>query len=119
MSTARPGERRRQVSTSGGTAPEWGEGSKELFDLSLDRHMMAASISGGHGGVDVGVPNELFQMPNLIAEGRVLMPTANNDVVTRDGRRLLAAVSAPHPNAPPLNIVVNWPAALNRGGRSQ
>ena len=47
------------------------------------------------------------------------MPTANNYLVTRDGRRFLAAVSVPDPNASPLHIVVNWPAALNRGGRSQ
>jgi hypothetical protein len=80
---------------------------------------MAASITGVHGGVDIGVRNGLFQMPNLIAEGRVLMPTSNNYVVTRDGRRFLAAVSAPDPNAPPLSIVVNWPSALNRSGRSQ
>ena len=46
------------------------------------------------------------------------MPTSNNYVATRDGQRFLAAVSARDPNAPPLNIVVNWPAALNRGGRS-
>jgi serine/threonine protein kinase len=118
IATFPSGETRRQVSRAGGTAPEWGDGSKELFYLSLDRHVMAASISA-HGGVDIGAPNGLFRMPNLIAEGQVLMPTATNYVVTRDGRRFLAAVSAPDPNASPLNIVVNWPAALNRSGRNQ
>src|SRR4029077_17971383 len=113
IATFPSGETRRQVSTAGGTAPERGDGSKELFYLSLDRHLMAASING-HGGVEIGAPNELFQMPNLTAEGQVLMPTSINYVVTRDGRRFLAAVSASDPNARPLNIVVNWPAALNR-----
>jgi Tol biopolymer transport system component len=109
-------ETRRQVSTGGGTVPEWGEGGKELFYLSLDRHVMAVSMSG-YSGADVGATNQLFQMPILIAEGRVIMPTSNNYVATRDGRRFLAAVSAPDPNASPLNIIVNWSAALNRGGR--
>jgi len=109
-------ETRRQLSTGGGTVPEWSEGGKELFYLSLDRHVMAVSMSG-YSGADVGATNQLFQMPNLIAEGRVIMPTSNNYVATRDGRRFLAAVSAPDPNASPLNIIVNWPAALNRGGR--
>jgi Tol biopolymer transport system component len=115
IATFPSGEPRRQVSTAGGTAPDWGEGSKELFYLSPDRHVMAASMSERG---EIGAPTALFQMPNMIAEGGLLMPTANNYVVTRDGRRFLAAVSAPNSNASPVNIVVNWPAALNRGGRS-
>ena len=116
IATFPSGEPRRQLSTAGGTAPAWGEGSNELFYLSPDRHVMAASMSE-HG--EIGAPKALFQMPHMVTEGRLLMPTANNYVVTRDGRRFLAAVSAPNSNASPLNIVVNWPAALNRGGRSQ
>ena len=34
VATFPSGETRRQVSTAGGTAPEWGEGGKELFYLS-------------------------------------------------------------------------------------
>jgi serine/threonine protein kinase/Tol biopolymer transport system component len=109
IATLPSGEMRRQVSTAGGTAPEWGEGSKELLYLSPQRRVMVASI-GGHDGVDIGAPSGLFQMPNLIVEGRLLTPTSNNYVVTRDGRRLLAAVSTPDPNASPINILVNWPA---------
>ena len=112
-------ETRRRVSTAGGTAPEWGEGGKELFYLSSDRHLMAASIDDGPGGASIGAPKALFRMPNLIAEGRLLMPTSNNYVATGDGRGFLAAVAAPDPNAPPLSIVVNWPAVLDRGGRSR
>jgi Tol biopolymer transport system component len=110
-------ETRRQVSTAGGTAPEWSEGSQELFYLSLDRNVMAATISG-QNGVQID-QHALFRMPNLIAEGRVLMPTSNNYLATRAGQRFLAAVSAPDANAPPISVVVNWPTALNRDGRSQ
>jgi hypothetical protein len=31
-----------------------------------------------------------------------------------NGQRFLVAVRAPDPNAPPINIVVNWRALLNR-----
>jgi len=108
------GETRRQVSTAGGTAPQWSKGGTELFYLSPDRHMMAVSIAAGHDGMDVGVPRALFQMPNLVAEGRVLMPTANNYVAAPNGERFLGAVSAHDPNLPPISIMVNWPAVVNR-----
>jgi eukaryotic-like serine/threonine-protein kinase len=110
------GEIRRKVSAAGGTMPQWGEGGKELFYLSLDRQLMAASVAARQGDVAVGAPGALFQMPNLIAEGRLLMPTSNNYVATPNGQRFLAAVSVQDPNAPPISVVVNWPALLNRGG---
>jgi serine/threonine protein kinase/Tol biopolymer transport system component len=115
IATFPSGDMRRQVSTTGGTAPQWGKGGKELFYLSPGRNLLAASIAGGHGGVDLGAPRALFQMPNLVAEGRVLTPTSNNYLATPDGERFLAAVSARDPNLPPISIVVNWSALLNRG----
>lgn len=108
------GEARRQVSATGGTAPQWGNGSNELFYLSPGQQLMVASIAGGRGGVDLGPSRMLFQMPNLVAEGRVLMPTSNNYIAARDGERFLAAVSPRDPNLPPIAIVVNWPAVVNR-----
>jgi serine/threonine protein kinase/Tol biopolymer transport system component len=106
------GEVRRHVSTAGGTMPQWGEG--ELFYLSLDRQLMAVPFATGQSGVNVGTPKALFQMPNLIEEGRLLMPTSNNYVATPDGQRFLAAVSARDPNAAPFSVVVNWLAVSNR-----
>jgi hypothetical protein len=80
---------------------------------------MAATITGGHGGVDIGAAHALFQMPALVSEGRVLMPTSNNYLAVPNGQRFLAAVSASDPHPPPLSIVVNWPAALIRDGQGQ
>jgi eukaryotic-like serine/threonine-protein kinase len=109
------GDGRRRVSVAGGTAPQWGEGGRELFYLTLDRKLMAVPIvPGAPNGGDIGTPTALFQVPNLIREGRLLMPTSNNYVAAPDGRRFLAAVSARDANVPPITIVVNWPAMLNR-----
>jgi Tol biopolymer transport system component len=114
------GESRRQVSTGGGgTVPQWNEGGTEVFYLSRDSRLMAATIKGGHGGVDVGAPHALFQLPALIAEGRVLMPTSNNYVAAFNGQRFLLAVSASDPHPAPLNIMVNWPAVIGRDGQGQ
>lgn len=115
IATFPSGEARRQVSTAGGTAPQWGKGGRELFYLSPGRELMIASMAGGPGGVAVADPRALFQMPNLVTEGQVLMPTSNNYLVAPDGERFLAAVSARDPNLPPISIVVNWPALVNRG----
>jgi serine/threonine protein kinase/Tol biopolymer transport system component len=106
------GEIRRPVSTGGGTMPQWGGG--ELFYLSLDSQLMAVPVAAGQGGVNVATPKALFQMPNLIEEGRLLMPTANNYLATPDGRRFLAAVSARDPKAAPFSVVVNWLAVPSR-----
>jgi Tol biopolymer transport system component len=106
------GESRRHVSTAGGTMPQWGQG--ELFYLSLDRQLMAVPVAAGQSAVNVGAAKVLFQMPNLIEEGRLLMPTSNNYLATPDGRRFLAAVSARDPHAPPISVVVNWLAVPDR-----
>jgi Tol biopolymer transport system component len=105
------GETRRRVSTAGGTMPQWGQ--RELFYLSPDRQLMAVPVAAGQSSINVGTPRALFQMPNLIEEGRLLMPTSNNYLATPDGRHFLAAVGARDPNAPPISVVVNWIAIPN------
>jgi eukaryotic-like serine/threonine-protein kinase len=110
------GEARRQISTTGGTAPQWGAGGRELFHLAANGDLMVTGIAASRDGVGVAAPARLFRMPTLVAAGRVLMPTANNYVAASDGRRFLAAVSVRDPTLPPITIVVNWPALLTRGG---
>jgi hypothetical protein len=88
------GENRRQVSIAGGTSPQWAGDGDELFYISADKQLMSTPISTRHARLDVGAPRALFPLRNLIEEGRLLVPTANNYVVTPDGRRFLAAVIA-------------------------
>jgi hypothetical protein len=92
--------------------PQWGD--EELFYLSLDRQLMAMPVAAAQTTVNVGTSKALFQMPTLIEEGRLLMPTSNNYLAAPDGRRFLAAVSARDPKAPPISVVVNWLAVPNQ-----
>jgi hypothetical protein len=56
----------------------------------------------------------LFPIPNVAEWDWFLYPTANAYVAASNGQRFLVAVREPDPKAPPINIVVNWRALLNR-----
>jgi serine/threonine protein kinase len=106
------GKRRQQVSIGGGTSPQWGEGSREIVYIAPDQRLMATAFDTG---VVVGTPRELFQIENLAEEDRSLFFATRNDyVATANGQRFLAAIRVRDPHAPPVTIVVNWPALLNR-----
>jgi hypothetical protein len=68
----------------------------------------------GQTGVNVGSPHALFPIPNVAESDWLLYPTANAFVAASNDQRFLVAVRGPDPNAPPINIVVNWRALLNR-----
>jgi eukaryotic-like serine/threonine-protein kinase len=108
------GELRRQVSVGGGMSPEWGQGSREITYLSDDRRLMAARFGAGEASVDVGAPRALFQIQNLAEIDQLSFPTSNAYVAASDGQRFLVAVRAKDPDAPPISIIVNWRALLNR-----
>jgi Tol biopolymer transport system component len=108
------GEIRQQVSVGGGTSPEWGEGSTEILYISDNKQMRAAAWSVGESGAKVGEPRTLFHIDNLAEVDRLVFPTSNAYAVAANGHRFLVAVRARDPNAPPISIVVNWTALLNR-----
>jgi serine/threonine protein kinase len=103
---------RRQVSVGGGVSPEWGHGSSEIVYISDDKRLMAASFSDEKATVNVGTPRTLFRIENLADTDQLAFPTSNTYVATSSGDRFLVAVRARDPNAPPINILVNWPALL-------
>jgi hypothetical protein len=53
-------------------------------------------------------------VPHLVDTDPLRAAASHPFVAARDGRRFLVAERAPDPNAPPLTVVVNWPALLNR-----
>ena len=104
---------RRQVSTRGGTLPRWGAGGKEIVFISADKQLMASPFYSGNSGLpEVGPPNALFRVATLIELDPLVWPTSNAYAVTANGRRFLVAVSAQDPDAPPIRVIVNWPALL-------
>ena len=92
-----------QVSTIGGERPIWSQDGKELFYLSIDGKMMALQIRGGPN-FDRGAPKALFDI-RLNAEAWF--------DVSKDGRFLIPMLVEQGASAP-MNVVVNWTAALNK-----
>jgi eukaryotic-like serine/threonine-protein kinase len=103
---------KQQVSLGGGEFPQWAE--SELFFLSPDRRVMAARVTAGAAGVQIATPQALFAVPHLVDTDPLRAAAAHPYVAARDGRRFLVAERARDPNAPPLTVLVNWPAVLNR-----
>ena len=71
---------------------------------------MAASVTAGTSGVQVGATRTLFTMRPR--------PAARLDAyaydVTSDGQRFIVNALVSEPTAGALTLVVNWTAALNR-----
>ena len=109
------GELRRQVSINGGTSPQWGDGSREIVYVAPDQRLMAAALDTKETSIAVAAPRALFRIENLAEEDRSLFFTTRNDyVATSNGQRFLAAIRVRDPHAPPITIVVNWPALVKR-----
>ena len=98
-----------QISTDGGTEPQWNRNGRELFYRSGDK-MMAVDISTQSGFV-AGKPKQLF-------EGHYLMNTlarADYDV-SPDGQQFLMLKPTEQEQAAPtqINVVLNWTEELKR-----
>jgi Tol biopolymer transport system component len=93
-----------QVSTAGGSDPQWGRDGKELFYIETSR-MMAVDVKPDGARFDAGVPKPLFdtRMGNI---GR------NRYVVSPDSQRFL--VVALNDSGLPIWVVQNWQAGLKR-----
>ena len=100
-----PGERVR-VSTDGGSQPRWKKDGSELFYLSLDGKMMAATIKYGRT-LQVDVPKILFQTPITVAT-----PNIDQYDVTADGQRFVVLAPVEGDTQSPITVVLNWTAGL-------
>jgi dipeptidyl aminopeptidase/acylaminoacyl peptidase len=96
------GETVHPVSRGGGWAPRWSGDGKELFFLSLDSTVMAATIDPTTG-VATGAPRALF--PTGLRRGFQRRPYD----VTTDGQRFLVPTMQP---PEPFRVVLNWHALL-------
>jgi len=95
---------KRQISIDGGMQPRWKRDSKELFYLSLDGTMMAATMAVSRQ-LEPGMPRPLFQTR--------LSPSPNvpqYDVVA-DASRFLILEPA-HSGGEPVTFVLNWSVGL-------
>ena len=97
-----------RVSIAGGCQPSWRRDGRELFYIAADRKLMAVDVKLG-AIFEAGVPKTLFAT-------RVLSLTdfRNHYAVSADGQRFLINSTMEETSATPINIVVNWTAALKK-----
>jgi len=99
-----PGPGRKwQVSTVGGTSPRWGHDGKELFFLSPDLKLMAASVQTSGSTFESAAPVALFQ--TRAATGGNANIKQQYDV-SRDGRFLINTVT--ETSTVPVTLILNW-----------
>ena len=104
------GDDPRPLSLDGGSLPQWTARGKEIVYLSEDKRLIAVPFDDGV----IGRPEPLFAVEKIIPHDRIVTPTANAYVATADGQRFLVAERAHDLNAPPIKIVVNWRAPVQR-----
>ena len=102
--TAGQSSRKWQVSTSGGSDPEWRRDTGELYFLSPDKQLTAVSVEEKRSELQFGSPKVLFRADVEEASRRAhYQPAAN-------GQRFLLVQPVGGVPSPPITVVVNWPA---------
>jgi serine/threonine protein kinase/Tol biopolymer transport system component len=106
------GHVRRQVSIDGGTSPQWTDRGHGLAYLSQRKWLTLRSFAGTGSDIALGTPRELFDASAFVDTTPLVTPTANAYAAAIDGRRFLAVVRANDPDAPPIQLIVNWRTLL-------
>jgi len=96
------------VSSGGGTEPRWSADGKELFYFS-GQTLMAVPVSVRPTFAN-GVPQALFDAPILAG----YTSDSHRWQVAPDGRRFLLLANDGKDQGPPLYVIVNWPALLQK-----
>ncbi len=101
-----------QVSKDGGTFPTWRGDGRELFFVTPDGTMMAATIQASTT-LEAGLPQALF--PSGITQSG----NRHQYAVTKDGQRFLLNVPQERSSPTPLTVVVNWQSGREPGAGSR
>jgi eukaryotic-like serine/threonine-protein kinase len=97
-----------QVSTSGGTQSRWRLDGKELFYLSPDNKLMAATVQEKSGSLEIGNSRALFQVNISATAGLVPYDVAP------DGKKFVFLTQPAQSSVEPITLVTNWTALLNK-----
>ncbi len=96
-----------QISTAGGYFPRWRHDGSEIFYLTPDRRLVAASVNGKGPGFEVGAVKPLFATHIAFAAGYQYD-------VSADGQRFLIDAAPEQAASPPITIVLDWAAGLKK-----
>jgi Tol biopolymer transport system component len=97
-----------QISTAGGSMPQWRADGKELFFRGADPSIMAVDVRAGTT-FEVGVPKLLFKI--TFTEGGY---SGYRWAVSRDGQRFLINTPSAAATAGRFIVVTNWTTELRR-----
>ena len=99
-----------QVSTNGGEQPRWRGDGKEIYFLSPDAKLMAASVDT-KTEFEPGTPTVLFQTDprERVATTEVIIYS-----VSRDGQRFLINTNYNNGSAHPISVVLNWKSEMKK-----
>jgi len=94
-----------QVSTAGGTEPQWRNDGKELFFLA-GKALTAVDIKAAGKSVEIGIPHKLFDanVPTISVRNRYL--------ATGDGQKFLVVSQEEQLDATGFDVILNWPELL-------
>ena len=92
-----------QISTEGGTEPQWHPDGSALYYLAPDTNMMRVDVETGDK-FEAGIPEPVFQVS--------LRPTTQDSRywLAPDGERFLMLGSLLGESTPPTTVVLNWTA---------
>jgi serine/threonine protein kinase len=108
------GEVRRRVSDGSGTSPQWNRNGKEIFYVSDESNLVAVPFSSGERNFRTGVLRTVVLLKDMVEHDTLRMPTLDRYAVDSSRERFLVATRASQTNAPPINVVVNWPSLMQR-----
>lgn len=95
-----------QVSTNGGSQPEWRKDARELFFVDPSNTFMAVDVTAANGAVKLGIPHALFK------------PLGVNQywwhAVNADGKKFVIDVVNSRAATEPFTLVQNWTASLKK-----
>jgi len=101
------------VSTTGGHSPRWARNGSELYYIRADGKLMSAAIPPNRDTFVAGPPTALFQTRLEWSRFGTPLYTMPNYNVAADGRFLMTVLVEEGLSAP-INLVLNWPAAVKR-----
>src|SRR5579863_3708368 len=101
------GAGRWQLSTAGGSRPNWRKDGKELFFFSNDQQMMAVDVSQKGASLQLGTPHVMFKATTVTG-------SSGPYSVSGDGKKFVMNTVLPQSITEPLTLITNWPADLKQ-----
>jgi eukaryotic-like serine/threonine-protein kinase len=108
------GSGRQQVSVNGGAAAHWSPDGREIFFLSPDGKIMAASFDATGGAPRISIPAPLFAATRAQLESAYVGSETFNWDVFPDGQRFLVCEPVSEIDPTAITVVLDWQAQLTK-----